>query len=158
MNKYEINFPLYYYFFLQCFEFILKLMFSYKMYFYIVQNKMFFLKKKQLVIKFITFARHDIPTENFTLSLCTYLIRLTLVLSGGNWNESKSSVLFAVDEDYYRNTDSPKYWTRDCALHKSEQKKFVTCVRTQPQSFKAWIRLCVIRGRVRCKWIKSWWL
>jgi hypothetical protein len=32
------------------------------------------------------------------------------------------------------------------------------CTGTQPQSFKAWIRLLVIRGRVRCKWIKSWWL
>jgi hypothetical protein len=38
------------------------------------------------------------------------------------------------------------------------RKKFVAFVRTQPQSFKAWIRLCVFRGRVRCKWIKCWWL
>jgi hypothetical protein len=42
---------------------------------------------------------------------------------------------------------------------KYENKKIRgLCTGTQPQSFKAWIRLCVIRGRVRCKLIKSWWL
>jgi hypothetical protein len=75
MKKYERNSQVCYYMPLQCFEFISNLCLLTKC---IFKKHKINILKEEMVIKLITFTRHDIFTAQFTLSIGKYLKCLTL--------------------------------------------------------------------------------